>query len=297
MDHDRLFKELLTTFFADFIDLFFPEVMQYLDRDSIAFMDKEIFTDVTSGERHEVDVLARAKFKGSEAFFLVHVETQASPDTDFARRMFKYFARLHEKHNLPVYPIVLFSYVSPQRAEPEEYCLTFPDLDVLTFRYRVIQLNRLNWRDYVRRPNPVATALMARMRIALEDRARVKLECLRILATLRLNPAKLRIVGGFMDSYLKLTAAEAKVFKASIEQVPSPSKEQFMEIMTGWGEMAQQKLVLRQMTKRFGKLPTDLHETIDVLPWPAIEELGEAILDFKNLEDVREWLRTHPVPS
>lgn len=49
MDHDRLLKELLTTFFIEFLELFFPELLQYLDRDSVEFLDKEIFTDVTEG--------------------------------------------------------------------------------------------------------------------------------------------------------------------------------------------------------------------------------------------------------
>ncbi len=50
IDHDRLFKELISTFFVEFIELFFPQVMDYLDRDSITFLDKEVFTDVTEGE-------------------------------------------------------------------------------------------------------------------------------------------------------------------------------------------------------------------------------------------------------
>ena len=77
MDHDRLFKELLTTFFVEFIDLFFPELAAYLDRDSIEFLDKEVFTDVTHGEKHEADIVAKARFRGKELGFLIHVEPQA----------------------------------------------------------------------------------------------------------------------------------------------------------------------------------------------------------------------------
>ena len=47
MDHDRLFKELLSTFFLEFLDLFLPDVSAALDRSAaIVPMDKEIFTDV-----------------------------------------------------------------------------------------------------------------------------------------------------------------------------------------------------------------------------------------------------------
>ncbi|ACB52787.1 hypothetical protein cce_3439 [Crocosphaera subtropica ATCC 51142] len=47
VDHGRLFKELLSTFFIEFIDLFFPQVITYVDKNSINVLDKEIFTDVT----------------------------------------------------------------------------------------------------------------------------------------------------------------------------------------------------------------------------------------------------------
>ena len=60
MDHDRLFKELLTTFFVDFLEVFCPELAKYLDPGSLEFLDKEVFTDVTHGERHEVDLVAKA---------------------------------------------------------------------------------------------------------------------------------------------------------------------------------------------------------------------------------------------
>ena len=121
IDHDRLFKELLTTFFVEFVDLFLPDVGAYLEPGSLEFLDKEVFTDVTSGERHEADLVVRARFRGQDAFFLVHVENQSTPEGEFGRRMFRYFARLFEKHALPVYPVVLFSYDAPKKAkEPEQ---------------------------------------------------------------------------------------------------------------------------------------------------------------------------------
>jgi len=77
IDHDRLFKELITTFFWEFIQLFFPEMAAYLEPDSITFLDKELFTDITAGERYETDIVAKGKFRGQEACFLIHIEHQA----------------------------------------------------------------------------------------------------------------------------------------------------------------------------------------------------------------------------
>ncbi|WP_149977376.1 Rpn family recombination-promoting nuclease/putative transposase, partial [Microcystis aeruginosa] len=204
IDHDRLFKELISTFFVEFIELFFPQLIDYLDRDSITFLDKEVFTDVTEGERHESDLVAQVKFRGKESFFLIHVEAQESSRQWFNRRMFTYFARFHEKFVLPIYPIVIFSYSKPKREAISQYVVDFPDFKVLEFNYQVVQLNRLNWRDFLNQPNPVASALMAKMNIAEKERAKVKAECLRLLITLKLNPAKMQLISVFIDTYLNL---------------------------------------------------------------------------------------------
>ena len=83
IDHDQLFKELLTTFFGDFLDLFFPELAADLDRQNIAFLDKELFTDSIGGESLEADLVVRARFRGQESFFLIHLEHQAQPQSGF----------------------------------------------------------------------------------------------------------------------------------------------------------------------------------------------------------------------
>jgi predicted transposase/invertase (TIGR01784 family) len=114
IDHDRLFKELLTTFFVEFLELFLPEVLPYLENDSIEFIDKEVFTDVTAGERYEADLIVKVKFRAQESYFLIHVENQSYKQPSFDKRMFRYFARLYEKFDLPVYPVVIFSYDSPK---------------------------------------------------------------------------------------------------------------------------------------------------------------------------------------
>ena len=289
MDHDRLFKELLTTFFWEFVEAFLPEVAGYLDRDSVTFLDKEVFTDVTAGERHEVDLVAQGRFKGHDSCFLVHVEQQAQSQADFGRRMFRYFARLYDQHGLPVYPVVVFSH-DQQKLELDHHEVRFPDRRVLDFRYRVIQLRRLSWRRFVNRPNPVVCALMSKMRIAPADRPRVKLECLRLLTTLRLDPARVHLISGFIDTYLRLNAAEELRFKAHVAKVPDEQqKHHVMEIVTSWMEAGlergleqglQQGLQqgLRQRSRediievleaRFGEVPYTLREQILGLVDPA----------------------------
>ncbi|GBE94661.1 DUF4351 domain-containing protein [Nostoc cycadae] len=298
IDHDRLFKELLTTFFWEFIELFFPEITAYLERDSITFLDKEIFTDVTAGEKYETDIVVKAKFRQQESFFLIHLEHQAYYQEAFDLRMYRYFARLYEKYSLPVYPIALFSYDRPKKVEQDFHQVAFPNKVVLQFNYDVIQLNRLNWREYLQQQNPVASALMAKMNIAPQDRPRVKSECLRLLATLQLDPARMQLISGFIDSYLRLNAQEKEIFQAEIAQFEPTQQEVVMQIVTSWMEEGIQqglqqgelKVIQRQLTRRIGTITPELQEQLRGLSVTQLEDLAEALLDFSDEADLVAWL-------
>ena len=51
-------------------------------------------------------------------------------------------------------------------------------------------------------------ALMSRMNIAKQDRRRVKYECLRLMSRLNLDPAQMKLISGFIDTYLRLSPEE-----------------------------------------------------------------------------------------
>jgi hypothetical protein len=113
---------------------------------------------------------------------------------------------------------------APQRPEPDEYRIDFPDLAVLAFRFRVVQLNQLAWRDFTDRTNPIAAALMANMHMEPQEQARVKLACLRMLAQLQLDPARRELISGFVDAYLRLTIEEEQEFQAELLELHPPKR-------------------------------------------------------------------------
>ncbi|KAF3889280.1 MULTISPECIES: DUF4351 domain-containing protein [Nostocales] len=294
IDHDRLFKELLSTFFIEFIELFFPQIASTIDRESIHFLPQEYFADLTSGEDKIIDLLVEVKQAGEDVGFLLHVEAQSYTETEFARRMFFYFSRLYQKYLQRVYPIVVFSFNEPRREEVHQHTVEFTDLKVLEFNFASIQLNRLNWRDFVRQPNPVAAALMAKMQIQPEERPRVKAECLRLLATLRLDPARTRLISGFVDTYLELNTQEEQRFQEEIGKLKEQDKEGIMEIVTSWERratlQATQSLVLKLLNRRVGQLPETITQQVENLSVQELEALGEALLDFTSLADIETWL-------
>ena len=247
----------------------------------------------------------QAQFQNRSSYFLIHVENQSYNQANFNKRMFRYFARLHEKYDLPIYPVVVFSYDKPQKAAESSYQLEFPDFKVLEFNYRVLQLNRLNWRNFLNQRNPVASALMAKMQIASIDRPKVKAECLRLLVTLKLDPAKMQLISGFVDTYLNLNETEEQIFRDELGTIESEQKEQVMEIVTSWmrtgieqgieqgrkeGLQRESALILRQLKRKIGELTPEIEEQVKGLDIEKLENLGEALLDFEQQEDLIAWL-------
>jgi hypothetical protein len=297
-DHDHVFKELLGEFFPEFIDLFFPQVSAYLDRQSIEYQPQEIFADLTEGDTYEADVVVKARFLGKDSFFIIHLEHQGIFGRDFDKRMFNYFAQLHRIYQLPVYPIVIFSHRSPRDDGDRTYKVEFPDWEVLRFNYRAIRLNHLNWQEYAQLRNPVASALMAKMKIKRQDRPRVKLECLKQMAQLRLNPAQARMISGFVDTYLRLEGQEEQVFQAELDRIDPSEKGGVMEVVTSWmeqgieqGAQRERLLVLRLLNRQVGSLPEAIETQVQALSLEQVESLGEALLDFTSLADLENWLR------
>ena len=103
-----------------------------------------MFTDVTRGDKHRIDILVETRLKGESGIVLVHVENQASAEKDFAERMFIYFSRLYQKHRCRVVPIAIFTYPE-KRNEPDRFercsrlCPGWIFITLLVIRYPMIK--------------------------------------------------------------------------------------------------------------------------------------------------------------
>jgi hypothetical protein len=298
INHDQLFKELLTTFFVEFLDLFFPSILEYLDIESVQFVDKELFTDVVRGEKNILDIVALAKFQEQDYSFLIHLENQAYNDTEFNRRMFRYFCSLFLKYDRPIYPIAIFSYDSPKRLDKSNFVIDFPDEQVLNFDYKIVQLNSLNWRNFLQQKNPIAAALMSKMKIDPKERPIVKAQCLRLLVTLKLDPAKMQLISGFVDTYLRLNSDEEALFQSQLGTMETREQEQIMQITTSWKEEGrvegkkdgQVATILRLLNRKLGNLPEKIVTRIKSLESSQLDVLTEDLLDFETLNDLNHWL-------
>ncbi|MBL8151009.1 MAG: DUF4351 domain-containing protein, partial [Blastocatellia bacterium] len=115
---------------------------------------------------------------------------------------------------------------------------------------------------------------------------------------LKLNANKSQLLLNFVETYSRLTSEQEKEFETELQHLNLSLKEEFMEVTNRWVEIGlqkglahEQKLILKQLQKRFGSVPTEVEEAVKKLDVDGLESFGEAIFDFAKIDDVKAWLR------
>ena len=130
--HDQLFKQLIHTFFAEFMEAFFPEIQEHIDFSVLKPLSEQMYTDLIDGESRTVDILIETKLKNEDTIIIIHIEPQSYHQTNFNERMFQYFSLIYQRERKPILPIAIFSY-DEKRYEKSQFTISFPFKHVLTF--------------------------------------------------------------------------------------------------------------------------------------------------------------------
>lgn len=212
--------------------------------------------------------------------------------------MFIYFSRLYEKHRKRVLPIAVFAHDS-KVDETNRHEVEFPFLKVLQFEFYKIQLKKLPWRQYLNSNNPVAVALLSKMDYSPRERVQVKIEFLRLLTRMQLDPARMELITAFFDCYLVLSAEEEKSLQQKLPEKLQPEEVQrIMELTTswhlkgrqqGWQEGRQegrQEIILRLLRKRLGTTSPEVEAKIKTLSVEQLDDLAEKIFDITSEDEL-----------
>jgi hypothetical protein len=131
---------------------------------------------------------------------------------------------------------------------------------------------------------------MSKMNILEADRPKVKVECLRLLVNLQLDPARTYLISGFVDTDLRLNQAEEQVFQTEIAKIiTTTEQEQVMELTTSWMERG----IERGLEQERRSAISGLLE----LRYGSIDEQLSAIVQPHNQYPEHGWNRYWLLPS
>jgi len=236
--HDEALKKLLQTFFAEFIELFFPELSALLDHRHTRFLMQELLVDVVGEEARTLDLLLETRYKALDAYILVHMEPQSYRQKDFHERMFIYFSRLFERHRNQhrlIIPIAIFT-ADEGAEDPDTFVMGIPDHEIVRFRFLKVELRTLDWRRFIASDNPVAAALLVKMGYNEKERREMRSAYMRMLLRLsyKLDNARMALLMSVADLYFEPDQDEDKKLLDEILQDHPKERVKLMELMPAW---------------------------------------------------------------
>jgi hypothetical protein len=146
-DYDSPWKEILSDYFQEFLQFFFPVVSQEIEwRRGYELLDKElrkIARDAEVGVRVADQLVKVWQKNGEETWVLIHIEVQAQQQAEFAQRMYVYDYRIYDRYHRPV---ANFAVLADDNLtwRPSEYLRELWGSSS-TFRFPVVKI--LDYRD------------------------------------------------------------------------------------------------------------------------------------------------------
>ena len=303
MGYDQLFKRILERRLQDFLEIFFPEEAARLDFRTLQFVDKEVFANVPEGEVRRADLVARVTTRGGEPeLILVHVEVQATPSSDFPRRMFEYYAVLRLHYRIPVFPVVMYLRRG-SGARMSEYRENLFGQELLLFRYHSVPLARLPAEEYVER-GPLAAALSALMnRQRIPSPARLRIAMLERVAGSELDQALKYLLVNVIETFFELSGEDAEEYRRIVSRKEYRAVQ---ELELTWADKLVEKgrkegltrgreegvvegsrgTLVRQLTAKFGELPEEAKTRIESMSRAELDSLLDRVLTAETLEDL-----------
>jgi hypothetical protein len=170
----------LSNFSTPFSLSFWKHFFQWFTISWLKPLSEEMFTDLIEGESRRADIIIETKLKNQETLIIIHVEPQSYGQPNFHERMYRYVSLIYNRYRKPVLPIAIFSY-DQKRIEQNQFTVSFPFFQVLTFQFLMLELKKMDWRSFIHTKNPVAAALLSKIGYTEKEKVQVKKEFLRML--------------------------------------------------------------------------------------------------------------------
>jgi len=303
IDHDQIFKNLIRSFFQEFMELFLPEVAELFDFGKVEFLEQELYTDVPRGRLKRLDLVVKVGLKGGgEKYVLVHNEFKAQKDWSVPETMFGYFCQLYLRHRKAVVPVVVFSDDAKWRKPiPDAFSIGLKERNYVDFRYHLIKLKNLDYRSFLESDNPLAFALMAKMEYNRRQRVRLKADFLRLILGAGVDRARESLLVDFVETYMRLNRKEESQYQKLVSE-----KREYKEVQTmittyeRRGEKRGEKrgersgrlnekraILVRLLGKKFGKLEDGIAARIErTTSGKKLDSLLLAVLDAESVDQL-----------
>ena len=306
-EQDLPWKQILNQYLQEAVEFFFPDVAEIVDWSKApVFLDKEfgqISPDSKRGKRYADQLVQLQRKKGKPIVLLLHIEIQASPEKEFAERMFVYAIRIFDYFRQPAVSVAILCDANPTW-RPNQYSFSLPQTS-MNFEFGTVKLIDYadRWDELHASPNPFAWVVMAQLKMLETKQDKPtrkiwKMQLVRQLYESGYNQDKVLNLFRFLDWLLKLPKGLEAEFWQELSTYEEERKMPYVTSVEKIGiekgiEKGERSIVSHLLKHKLGALPDRTITEIDVLSARQIKVLSEALLDFSTIADLTAWLETH----
>jgi hypothetical protein len=312
--HDDLIKGLLLCprLLREFFRAFLPELGALVELDGLQYVDKE-HPRAGAVPRRTGDVLVKAKWIGSEAAMLMHMEVQSRAHPCLTERLVQYAMRDALRYRLPVLPVLLLTAGRPAEKFPGVLDWRFGKSARVHARCPVVAFRQLRPEKYLRSRNVAALALTSLMPLTPSQQVDAIVQTLAESLRQRLAPDELEAATAFVTHYLPLGSRQALQVEAAVRKLSETEPElaampklvnPFVQIgrirgreegreegvLEGWLR-GSREMSLRLVERKFPGLGKRVSPLLSRLGSNEVIAFGEALLFMNSPRECLAWLR------
>jgi hypothetical protein len=305
-EFDSPWKEIVQSYFPEFIEFFFPQVYREIDwNQGFEFLDQELQQVVRDAElgKRLVDKLVKVYRRGQEIWVLIHIELQSQEESEFPERMYVYNYRIYDKYRKPVASLAILGDEKENwRSNQFGYQLFGCQVD---FKFPVVKLldysQQLSALETNR--NPFATVVMAHL-AALQtrndriERKERKLSLIKRLYEFGFQREDIINLFRLIDWMMTLPAELQQQFQQQLhdyeeeKRMPYVTSVERSGIRTGLLEGIELGLELKFGSEGLTLLP-EISTIYDIEQLRAIKSGIKTVNNLEELQQIyHEWIQT-----
>ncbi|HEY4290650.1 MAG TPA: hypothetical protein VGN00_26305 [Puia sp.] len=226
--NDILWKGMIEEVFEDLLQFVIPGADRIFDmKRGFEFLEKELGEMYPEPEKKSdtkfVDKLVKVFQKdGSEEWVLCHVEVQGTNDPMFAKRMFKYYARIFDRFDRPLTAIAIFTGKDGKKL-PGIYIRKYEGAE-LTYKYNTLCILDYDDRSLMANKNPFALIILAAKKALLKGKdldvilLKEKLTLAKLLIKRGYTEKKTNAILSFLHNYVRFDKSETnRIFESELD--------------------------------------------------------------------------------
>jgi len=229
---DLRHKETLTLFLQEYFELFFPDLGEKMQFDTVRFLDKELIAlfekpDKKQGQKDQNRItdsliLIQIIIDGKKEQILILWEHQSTKQKYFEKRVFHIFCGIYFKFQRKVFPIAMFTDMAKWRKPVKsKYSLSLLDYPIADFTCHLIKLKNYRAEEFEKKinENPLAAAYLPLTDYPKEERPEIKAKALNRIASVP-EGTKRAVLVSLVEHSIRLTPDEETLFQDMVKNNP-----------------------------------------------------------------------------